>query len=206
MPPSRFTGRILLDGAPVAEGVALKLEDQSYNVIAGTTVEADGVYAFTDLPASSEGYNVLFAQEWNEQYDIDQVISWGWMGPIAVESGAVVELPDFEISLLGFRQVNPEPNATFSAAALSPQNTIVFEWTAYPQAVTYWVDLSPGEELEAVWQSALIQGTSAAFDGTLNDGTHIQPGEYWWGVGARQELGSYTITIYGYQQRLSVEP
>ena len=195
-----------MNGTPVAEGVALKLEDRSYNIVAETIVVADGVYAFTDLEASSEGYNVLFAQEWNPEYEIVQVVSWGWLGPVIVESGAVVPLPDFELSLLGFGQVSPEPNAAIFAAALLPENATVFEWTAYPQAVTYWVDLSPGEELEVVWQSGLVQGTSVTFDGTLDDGAHILPGEYWWGIGARQELGPYMLTVYGYQQRLSIEP
>jgi hypothetical protein len=148
----------------------------------------------------------LFAQEWNPRYEIGQVISWGWMGPVAVEGGTTVHLPDFEISLLGFGQVGPDPYVAVSAEAISDANPIVFEWTAYPQAVVYWVDLSFGEELEAVWQSDLLEGTSVPFDGTLDDGSHVQPGEYWWGVGVQQELGAYTVTKYGYQQRLAVEP
>jgi hypothetical protein len=205
LPPGRITGRVLLNGTPVSEGVTLKLENRSYNVIAKTKVGADGVYAFTDLEASSEGYNVSFAQQWNSQYGTDQVVSWGWLGPVPVEDGAVIELPDFDISLLGFKQVNPEPDATFSAAAISPGNPITFEWTAYPQAVKYWVDVVRGEEQELVWQS-LIQATSFAFDGTVGNGAHIQPGEYWWGVGARRELGPYKLTVYGYLSGLIIEP
>jgi len=55
----------------VTEGVMLKRENQSYNVLVETMVGADGVYTFTDPEASSEGYNVLFVQEWNTQYAID---------------------------------------------------------------------------------------------------------------------------------------
>jgi hypothetical protein len=205
LPPGRITGRLLLDGAPVSEGVTLKLESQSYDVIAETAVGADGVYAFPDLEPSSEGYNVVFAQEWNSQYETDQVVSWGWLGPVTVENGAAVELPDFDVSLLGFSQVNPGPDETFSAAALSPQNPITFEWAAYPQVVTYWMDLVRGEEQELVWQS-LIQATSFAFDGTMDNGAHIQAGEYWWGVGARRELGPYKLTVYGYLSGLIIKP
>jgi hypothetical protein len=205
LPPGRIVGRVLLDGTPVSEGVTLKLENRSYNVIAKTKVEADGVYAFTDLEASGEGYNVSFAQQWNSQYGTDQVVSWGWLGPVPVEDGAVIELPDFDISLLGFKQVNPEPDATFSAAAISPENPITFEWTAYPQAVKYWLDVVRGEEQELVWQS-LIRATSFAFDGTVGNGAHIQPGEYWWGVGARRESGPYPLTVYGYLPGLIVQP
>lgn len=203
--PGDITGRLLLNGAPVGEGVRLKLEDRSYNVIAETTVGAGGVYAFNNLEPSSKGYNVLFAQKWNPQYETDHIVSWAWLGPVAVEDGRVVELPDFDISLLGFGQVSPEADATFSAAALSPNNPITFEWTAYPQAVKYWVDLVRGEEQELVWQS-LIQSTSLAFDGTLGSGAHIQSGEYWWGVGARRDLGPYKLTVYGYLPGLIIEP
>ncbi|MEJ2560551.1 MAG: hypothetical protein P8186_30880, partial [Anaerolineae bacterium] len=54
--PGRITGRVLLDGVPVSGNVALRLEDQAYNLIAETTVGADGVYVFPDLDPSSEGY------------------------------------------------------------------------------------------------------------------------------------------------------
>ncbi len=204
--PGRITGRVLLDGVPVSGNVALRLEDQAYNLIAETIVGADGVYVFPDLDPSSEGYNVVFAQERNAQYSIDQVASWGWIGPIAVEDGKVIEVPDFEISLQGFEKINPEPNASFSAAALSSENPILFEWTAYPQADTYWVDLARGEEQEVVWQSTRVQATSLAFDGRVGNGTHIQPGEYWWGIGARRELGPYLLTVYGYLPVFMIEP
>jgi len=203
--PGRITGRLLLDGAPVSAGTKLKLENQSYKVIAETTAGDDGVYTFPDLTPSSQGYNVVFAQEWNTGYGTNQVVSWGWLGPVAVENGAVVELPNFDISLLGFKQVNPAPDADFSAAALSSQNPIQFEWTAYPQAAKYWVDLVRGEEQKPAWQS-LAQATSLAFDGTLGNGARIQPGDYWWGVGARRELGTYKLTVYGYLPGLMIEP
>jgi hypothetical protein len=203
--PGRITGRLLLDGAPVNAGTKLKLENQSYKVIAETTVGADGVYTFPDLVPSSGGYNVVFAQEWNTGYGTNQVVSWGWLGPVAVGNGAVVQLPSLDVSLLGFKQVNPRPDATFSAAALSSQNPIRFEWAAYPQAVKYWVDLVRGEEQKPAWQS-LAQATSLAFDGTLGNGARIQPGDYWWGVGARRELGTYKLTVYGYLPGLMIEP
>ena len=182
------------------------LEDQSYAIIAETTAAADGVYTFSNLPASDGGYNVLFAQEWNTGYGTDQVISWGWIGPVGMGPGEVAELPDFEISLLGFGPVSPGPDDPFSAAELGSGNPIIFEWTAYPQALTYWVDFAWGEEEELVWQSGFVQDTSVAFDGTLDDGTAAQAGGYWWGAGARRELGTFTLTLYGYLSRLTVEP
>ncbi len=204
--PGSITGRVLLDGAPVSQGVRLKLEDASYKAVAETTVGTDGSYTFTGLSPSSQGYNVLFAQEWNSQYEMDEVISWGWLGPVAVGNGATVELPDFDIALQGFGQVSPEPNASFSAAAVSFADPIQFEWNAYPGATKYWVDLVRGEAQNVLWQSAPVQGTSLAFDGKLSNGSHVEAGEYWWGVGARRELGSYTLAVYGYLPVLMIGP
>lgn len=199
-------GWVALNGSPVGQGIRLKLEDQSYTPVAEATTDANGVYTFLDLDPSEQGYNVLFAQEWNQNFEIDQVISWGWMGPVVVQAGSALELPDFEISPLGFKQVSPESNSTFSAAAISAANPIRFEWSAYPQAATYWVDLARGEEQPVLWQSLLVEAGPVEFDGTLSDSSHIQPGDYWWGVGARRPVEAYIVTVYGLQQRLTIEP
>ncbi len=205
--PGRISGRVLLDGTPV-QGVQLRLEDNAYNVVAQTTVKSDGSFVFPDLEPSNGGYNILFAQKWNTQYDIDEVISWGWIGPVAVDSDVDVKVPDFDISLQGFGGVNPEPNAAVSAEALSPESPLQFEWTAHPQAVAYWVDLAQGEkdEQEVVWQSSLSQGDSLPFDGTLEDGEQIKTGDYWWGVGARNDAGAYPVTMYAYLSALRIKP
>jgi hypothetical protein len=134
------------------------------------------------------------------------VVSWAWLGSIVLEGGATLQLPDLELSLLGFRQVAPTPDAVITEAALSAGNPVQFEWTPYPQAALYWVDLSPGGEPDPIWQSPLLEGTSLLFDGTLEGGAALQAGEYWWGVGARRAVGPYTWTVYGYQQRVFVEP
>jgi hypothetical protein len=206
MLPGRITGRVLLDGVPVDAGAMLVLEDPDLNIVDEARVDDGGVYVFEAVQASTEGYNVLFGQEWNEQYEVDQVITWGWIGPIILEGGAALELPDLDISLLGFEPHSPAPDATFSAAELSAENPITFEWEAYPQATTYWVDLMRGEELVTVWQSPFVGDTSTAFDGTLSDGERIDSGQYWWGVGAQRALGAYTLTVYGYLPSLTIEP
>lgn len=174
----------------------IKLEDQAINTIAETVSSDDGTYTFTNLAATSEGYNLVFAQEWNTQYKLDQVISWGWLGLIPVSDGTIAQIPDFDVSLLGFEPTTPAANASFSA--VSSSNPIQFEWIPYPGATKYWVDLAHGQNQNIVWQSSIVQRTSASFDGTLTDGSQIQPGEYWWGVGARRDLGMYKLTVYGY--------
>ncbi|MFQ5610868.1 MAG: hypothetical protein ACE5H9_01900 [Anaerolineae bacterium] len=206
LPPGRITGRVLLNGAPPDGGATLKLEDPAYNLITQTSAGNDGVYAFGDLAPSSQGYNVVFAQEWNEHLSLEEVVSWAWLGPVAVEDGTVAQLPDLEISPLGFGPISPEAGASFPAGVISPENPLRFAWTVYPQATTYWVDLVRGEEQTLVWQSPLVQTPTAAFEGALSDGTRLEPGEYWWDVGARRALGPYTLTVYGYLPGLIIEP
>ena len=201
-----MTGRIVKDGATVQEGVIVKLEDRKYAIVATTTTDTQGVYTFDNLTAFSAGLNVLFAQEWNEQYDVGEVASWVWLGPLTVSEGATVELPDFEIGLLGFEQVNPPTGASFSASEISAQTPLTFEWAPYPGASAYWVDLTKGDGLTQVWQSALVDTTSVAFDGTLDGGSHVTAGTYWWGIGARGDVGSYHLAVYGYLPAFAITP
>jgi hypothetical protein len=202
---SSITGRVLLDGA-TADGVTIKLEDQALNTVAETVVGADGAYNFSNLEPTKAGYNLVFSREWNVQFKLGQVISWGWVGPIPVAEGAVVQIPDFDISLLGFEPIAPVPKASLSAASVSPSSPIQFKWAAYPEATRYWVDLVHGQEQSLVWQSPVAESTSISFDGTLNSGARIQPGEYRWGVGAQRELGAYRLTVYGYLPALLIVP
>jgi len=206
LPLARVTGRIVKDGIPVSAGVTVRLEDQGYTVVAVSTTDAQGVYTFDNLAISGAGFNVLFAQEWNGQYDVSEVISWAWLGPITISSGAAVEMPDLEIGLLGFDQVSPPAGASFSAGEISAQSPLIFEWAPYPAASSYWVDLAEGDDQAIVWQSALVNTTSVAFDGTLDNGSHIAASTYWWGVGARKDVGDYQLTIYGYLPALIITP
>ena len=204
--PGSIAGRVLWDGAPVAAGLTLRLEDQRYTVVAEAPVDEGGYYRFEGLPPSAAGYNVLFAQEWNEEYDVDEAITWGWIGPVPVSGGALVTLPDLDISLLGFEPLGPRPGAEFVAADLSPEDPIQFEWEPYPGAARYWVDLLYGADQDRVWQSPLVEDTFVPFGGALEDGAQIEPGDYWWGVGAQRPLGAYTLTVYGYLPPLKIEP
>jgi len=175
-------------------------------VVATTATDAQGFYAFDDLTVSGAGFNVLFTQEQNEQYEVGEVASWAWLGPITLSDGETVELSDFEIGLQGLEQTNPPSGASFSVGEISPQDPLTFEWEPYAGASTYWVDLMKGDDLTTVWQSALVDVTSVAFDGTLDDGSPITADTYWWGVGVRKDVGSYQLTIYGYLPALVITP
>lgn len=198
-------GRVLLDGAP-AGGITIRLEDQNLNTIAETIAGNDGTYTFSNLEATDAGYNLVFSREWNTQYNLGQVISWGWVGLVPLADEASVQIPDFDISLLGFQPTAPVPKTSISAASVSPSSPVQFEWAAYPEATKYWVDLVYGQEQTIVWQSSGVKSTSISFEGTLSNNTKIQPGEYRWGVGAQRDLGPYTLTVYGYLPALSIVP
>jgi hypothetical protein len=190
--PGVVGGQILFHGAPPSRPVTLILEDQEYRVIQEITI-LNGEYRFENLPASSEGYNVLFAQEQNSQFSAYEVVSWAWLGPIPVKDGDRLHLPAMEIALVGLMPVNPPDGAIISASSITPHNTLVFEWDPFPSASHYWVDLRVGTVLQLVWQSDYVDSPAVSFDGVLMNGEMIQPNSYWWSVGARLEGGLITI-------------
>lgn len=204
LPPASIEGRIIIDGNPSSSGISLTLENYYNEVIDITTTLDDGSFRWEQVPAYDLGYYVVFSQEANSQYSIDQVLSWVWVGPMSIQDGEVIQLPDIDISHLGFSQDSPIPGAEYSAAAITNDNPIVFQWTSYPNASDYWVDLISVEDVP-IWQSPLVTVRSTAFNGTLSDGTRIQPGEYWWAVGARSWLGSYSQNVYTYLTSISLE-
>ena len=204
--PARVAGRLVTDGMPVPAGVTVKLEDQTYAIVAMTTTDAQGIYTFDNLTISGAVVNVLFAQEWNEQYSVGEVASWAWLGPLTVSRGTIVQLPDLEIGLRGFEQVNPHAGTFFAVSQISAQTPLVFEWTPYPGASAYWVDLAKGDDLNVVWQSALVHSTTVAFDGRLSNRSSITADTYWWGVGARAGVGAYQLTVYGYLPSFVIRP
>jgi hypothetical protein len=190
--PGVVGGQILFHGAPPSRPVTLILEDHEYRVIQEITI-LNGEYRFENLPASSEGYNVLFAQEQNSQFSAYEVVSWAWLGPIPVKDGDRLHLPAMEIALVGLMPVNPPDGAIISASSITPHNTLVFEWDPFPSASHYWVDLRVGPVLQLVWQSDYVDSPAVSFDGVLMNGEMIQPNSYWWSVGARLEGGLITI-------------
>lgn len=196
-------GKILVDGSSEG-GIRLQLENQSYQVIAETETNDNGEYEFDDVSSSDEGYNILFSSQANSRYG-ESVISWGAVGPIRVDN-RLIEVADFDVSLRGFEQVNPSPNSNASVHSILSGDSLTFEWTTYPSASGYWIDLTAGEQMAVVWQSSLVDGTSIKFDGRLNNGQNIEPGNYWWGVGIQQNMGDYTITRYSYLPALNVNP
>jgi hypothetical protein len=200
------TGRVVRDGTPVGAGIVVELEDHD-NVT--TTTDADGHYTF-DIVSLEGAFSVVFAQEWNTQlYTTDQVASWAWLDGVAPSDVLTIELPDLEISLevnsQTFGQVTPAAGASSSAGQISPENPLRFEWTPYPGAMRYWVDLGRENAVTPVWQSYLTLFTSTSFNGILDDGNTITAGAYWWSVGAQKQISIYKLTVYGYPRLLIIQ-
>ncbi len=155
------------------------------------------------MPATTQ-FNVRFAQENNTRFDDAEVVSSAGIGPIQLPAQGELSLPDLEIATLGFGQLTPEEEAEVSAAGITAFTPLVFTWTVYPAADEYWVYLYEGEDEVPVWKSAFVTGTTVNFNGVLDDGSRINPGDYWWGIGALKDLGDYTLTVYGLDARLTV--
>ena len=181
--------------------MTLTLEDQTYRVVQQIETSG-GDYRFENLPASAEGYNVVFTQASNAQFGVDEVVSWVWIGPLPVQDGAVVDVPDLEIGLLGLIQTNPPADAFLDP--ITPQTPLEFVWAPYPDASRYWVELHAGRALDRVWQSDPIGSTSVTFDGTLDSGEMLAPGTYWWRVGA--QVDGTAMTLSGPLEGFTVRP
>ena len=194
-------GRILLNGAPPEGVVWLTLEDQAYQPLRALEVSG-GDYRFENLPASVAGYNVVFMQASNPQFGVDDVVSWAWIGPLAVRNGAEVDVPDLEIGLLGLTQTDPPADAF--VGAITPQAPLTLEWDPYPDASRYWVDLHAGRALQRVWQSDAVDGMTVSFDGILDSGETLAPGTYWWRVGA--QVDGMDMTLSGPLEGFTVRP
>lgn len=204
--PARLSGRLLLNGIPIEENAYLILEDQSFTQIAETIVSQDGIYTFYDVPTNLDGYNILFSQDHNNDYGVYDVVSWGWLGPIIVQEGSVIDLPDFDVGLQGLEYLNPIPDSQISGSAITENSPLSFQWTGHPYAESYWVTLLDGENFVEIWKSGVMTNPSADFDGRLNDNSIIQPGQYWWVVGFKGTLGDFTITGFGFLDGFTVIP
>jgi hypothetical protein len=184
------------------------LENAASQTLVTQTVDAQGRFSFGALTPLAGGYQVAFDQATNDHYPDSQVMSWVWVGPVSVAGGDRIDVGDLEIGLLGLQPVRPEPDSTISVTSVSTGTPITFEWTVYPQAQNYWVDLTREDDQgqQIVWTSALVAENHLTFDGKLRDGSMIPPGNYGWAVGAKRQIGPYDYVAYGYLAGLEIVP
>lgn len=197
------TGRVVSQGTPIAN-VTITLEGRS---VLTTTTGADGTYQF-----QADWINVLtsivFSLEANPQLSpSNNYVTWSWIEWTLLGES---EVPDLEISSapngVVFQQTLPADGSSVSAAQITFENPVTFEWTGYPQAEQYWVDLGRQGEEEPAWSSAAVLDEYVYFDGTLDNDTKITEGSYWWAVGTLRSEPGFRFLAYTHNWTLIITP
>lgn len=201
------TGRLLLNGTPVSNAV---LEFQDDTAPRSDQTDTGGHYYFTTL-APGTGFFLTFHQADNPQLTpTAQVASIAWiMGTLPAGVNPIV-LPDLEVSLetngLLFQVLTPVDGATYNASVINPHNPIQFTWTVYNQAVTYHVELGLTGSNDPIFSSNESASTSLMWDGTLDNGSHITQGTYWWRAVAKKPLGDFTLLVFSQDRDILFNP
>jgi hypothetical protein len=191
------TGRILLNGTPVAN-VLVEFEDDTPSRQYST--DSSGHYWFTTL-APGTSFSVTFDQSDNPDLTpADQISSLAWFEGSLPTGIEVIDFPDFEISLylngMIYELQFPLSGAAYSASATTSSTRIPFSWTLYSLGGSYHIELIDYDTNELVWSSNQLASTSYSWDGTLNDGSHITEGTYYWRVAVTRSLGNYVVKIF----------
>lgn len=203
-------GRMLVNGAPVVQGVLVKFEIENVTTLT-TTTDANGYYTFTMSVNSGFNFAATFDQSKNEQfYPGEQITLWAWIAGLIPAPNITAKLPDLEISLTPggntFQPLTPANGASVSVEPLSSTNPLRFEWNAYPQADRYWFDLTLDGQTETTWQSTEVTTTYFNFNGKVTPTEKISPGNYHWSVGALQYIDTYTVYAYSHPFSLIFTP
>ncbi len=191
------TGRMLLNGTPAAN-VVVEFKDDIDPRQASTNLT--GHYWFTSR-APGTSFTLTFKHSINPN-----LVPAVEVSSLAVVNGNlptginIIDLPDFEVSLnlhgALFETLSPMDGAAYSASVIGPNNKIPFAWTLYFLGGSYHVELGPTGSDQPIWRSDQLVSTYAMWDGTLNDGTHISQGTYWWRVAVTKSLGNYVVDLY----------
>ena len=191
------TGRVIKNGTPVAN-VVVKFQDDI--APRQSTTNSGGHYWFTTL-APGTTFSLTFNQGDNPQLTpAPEVASLAWIEGSLPTGINTIDLPDFEVStnLSGmiFQLQIPGAGATYSAAVISASNPIQFIWSLYNQGVAYHVEVGQNTSDQPIWTSSEVVSNNLMWNGTLDDGTHISQGAYWWRVAMTKPLGNYILVVY----------
>jgi len=201
------TGRVIKNGTPVANAV---VEFQDDVAPRQSTTNSGGHYWFSTL-APGTTFSLTFNQGDNPQLTpASEIASLAWIEGTLPTGINTIDLPDFEISTylngMIFQLQTPVDGATYSAAAISSSNPIQFIWSLYNLGVSYHVELGPNASDQPIWTSSEAASNNLMWNGTLDDGTHISQGAYWWRVAATKSLGNYTLVVYTQQWDILFNP
>ena len=200
-------GRVVQNGTPVAN-VVVKFADDVAPRQASTNL--GGHYWFITL-APGANFTLTFNQPDNPRLTpTSEVASLAWIEGTVPTSGGIIDLPDLEVSInlngVIFELQNPADVTSFSASSISSSNPIQFIWSLYNQGESYYIELGPKESDEPIWSSDELASNNFMWNGTLDDGSHIAQGIYWWRVAAIKPLGNYFLVVYTQQFHISFTP
>jgi hypothetical protein len=192
------TGRILQNGTPVPR-VVVEFADDTAPRQSSTNTSGD--YWFITLAPGTD-YTLTFYQADNPSLTpASEVTSLAWLKGTLSSTHDIIDLPDMEISinLSGnlFELLSPEDQASISAAAISASNPIQFSWSSYNQQnISYHIELGPDGSDTPIWSSTQLTSNNLMWNGTLDDGSHITQGTYWWRVAVTQSLGNDVLVVF----------
>jgi hypothetical protein len=202
-------GRVVQNGTPVANVVVEFADDIAPRQ---ATTNPSGHYWFITL-APGANFTLTFNQSDNPRLTpTPEIASLAWIEGTLPTGVNIIDLPDFEVSInlsgMFFELFAPVNGSTFSASVISASNPIPFTWSLYSQGGTYMVQVGPDGSDVPIWSSNQLAATNYNYmwNGTLDDGTHITQGTYWWRVAATKSLGNYVLVIFTQQFHIQFNP
>jgi hypothetical protein len=201
------TGRVVQNGTAVANVVVEFADDVAPRQ---ATTNPSGHYWFITF-APGVNFTLTFKQSDNLRLTpTPQVASLAWIEGTMPTGVNIIDLPDLEVSInlngIAFELLSPADGSTYSASSISTSNPIQFNWSLYSQGGTYMVQLGPNSSDVPIWSSSQLSSTSYMWNGTLNDGTHISQGSYWWRVSVTKSLGNYILVVFTQQFHIQFNP
>ncbi len=202
-----ITGRVLQYGTPMANLVVEFKDDVASRK---STTNNSGHYWFTSL-APGTAFTLSFRKSDNNRLSPASEVAFLEIIEGNLRTGInPIDLPDLEVSLnlnnMMFELQSPADGATYSAAVISASNPIQFSWSLYNLGGVFRIELGPTGSDQPIWTSTQIASTNYMWDGTLNDGTHITHGTYWWRVSATRSLVTYLEEVYAQPLNISFNP
>jgi hypothetical protein len=201
------TGRVLQNGTPLANVMVRFADDVTPRQ---AITNPGGHYWFITL-APGTNFTLTFDQSDNPRLTpTPEIASLVWVEGTLPTGVDIIDIPDFEVSVnlngMTFQLQTPIDGSSYSAAAISASNPLQFTWSLYSQGVTYKAQLGPNGSDKPIWSSSQLASTNLMWNGTLDDGTHIPQGSFWWRISVTKSLANYTLIVFTQQFHIRFSP